>query len=101
MSETINPIVEKAIADAVAEKALLDKTEAEKAVKAEKVSRAAKVAPPTPAPSVRLRVIERFAVNPGDGLMVFQRGDVLKQGDFEPRVWGDILEMLDRKVAVL
>ena len=108
MSETTNPIVAQAIADALAEKAQSEAAEAEKAAssKAAKVAKTVKVELPPPAvkpppPPVRLRALERFPINPGSGLMIFQRGDVLKQEDFEPRVWGDILEMLDRKVAVL
>ena len=118
MSETNDQIVAKAIADALAEKEALDKAEAEKvaaaAAEAEKVASSKTIKHPrntkvelpppvvkAPPPPVRLRVLERFPINPGTGLIVFQRGDVLKQEDFEPRVWGDLLEMLDRKVAVL
>lgn len=62
-------------------------------------------APPAPVvrPPARLRVLERFTVNMGSygGIQIYHRGDVLREEDFIPRIWGDILEGLNRKVVVL
>lgn len=76
------------------------KAKAEKP-KAEKPKDLAPV--PAARPPARLRVLERFVINLGNmgGLQVYQRGDVLLEENFEPRVWGDMLEGLNRKVAVL